>query len=197
MDPVYCDRIGELMDDVQAWCQDIEELYNKADVHSINTSIGDAADVGIFSDNSKVTVFEFLESAELAYLGWGNSIQKANELYSKHLSDEIKAHLINISDDYSLMKTWLIVNYGDPARIVGDIASNLSRKYKPTLGNRKEKFSFYAAITGSLQRLERLFRVSYINRAQLEACLLSRSTLCSLLPSAEYDLWVREMTVSG
>ena len=38
MDPVYCDRIGELMDDAQAWCQDIEELYNKAEVHSINTS---------------------------------------------------------------------------------------------------------------------------------------------------------------
>ena len=76
MDPVYCDWIGELMDDAKAWCQDIEELYNKAEVHSINTSKGDAADVGIFSDNSKVTVFEFLESAELVYLGWGNSIQK-------------------------------------------------------------------------------------------------------------------------
>ena len=39
-------------------CLDIEELYNKAEVHSINTSKGDAADVGIFSDNSqaKITV---------------------------------------------------------------------------------------------------------------------------------------------
>ena len=62
------------MDKAQAWSQDIEELYNKADVHSINTSKGDAVDVGVFSDNSKVTVFEFLESAELAYLGWGNNV---------------------------------------------------------------------------------------------------------------------------
>ena len=67
-------------------------------------------------------------------------------------------------------------------------------------GNRKEKFSFYAAITGSIQRLERLSRVGYINGAELEASLLSQSTLSSLislLPTAEYDLWVREMTVSG
>ena len=78
MDSEYCDRIGEVMNRAQAWCLDIEELYNKAEVHSINTSKGDAADVGIFFDNSHVTVFEFLESAELAYLGWGNSIQKAN-----------------------------------------------------------------------------------------------------------------------
>ena len=90
----------------------------------------------------------------MVYLGWGNSIQKANRRYNQHLSDEIKSHLINISDNYSLMKTWLITNYGGPARIVGDIVSNLSRKSKPVPGNRKEKFSFYSAITGSIQRLE-------------------------------------------
>ena len=123
------------MDKAQAWCLDIEDIYNKAEVHSINTSKGDAADVGIFSDNSQVTVFKFLEAAELVYLGWGNSVQKANRLYNKHLSDEIKSHIINISDNYSLMKTWLIPNYGGPSRIVGDILKNLSRKSKPVVGN--------------------------------------------------------------
>ena len=78
MDSEYCDRIGELMDRAQAWFLNIEELYNKAEVHSINTSKADASDIGLFSDNSQVMVFKFLESAELAYLGWGNSIQKAN-----------------------------------------------------------------------------------------------------------------------
>ena len=58
----------------------------------------------------------------------GNSVQKANRLYSKHLSEEIKSHLINMSDNYSLMKEWLIKNYGGPSRIFGDIISNLSRK---------------------------------------------------------------------
>ena len=67
MDPVYCDRIRELMDRAQAWCLDIEELYNKAEVHSINTS------------NSQVTVFEFLESEKLVYLGWGNSVKRLTD----------------------------------------------------------------------------------------------------------------------
>ena len=69
MDSEYCDRIGELMDWAQAWCLDIEEFYNKAEVHSINTSKGDVSDVGIFSDNSQVTVFKLFESAKWAYLG--------------------------------------------------------------------------------------------------------------------------------
>ena len=81
--------------------------------------------------------------------------------------------MINISNNYSLMKTWLISNYGGPSRIVGDIINNLSRKTKPTSGNRKDKFVFYSAITGAIQRLERLSRVNYINRTELESCLLS------------------------
>ena len=82
MQSSYCDTIDNLMDKAQNWCLEIKREYNKAEVHSINTSKGDTEDVGTFSDNSETTVFEFLEAAELAYLGWGNSVQKANRLYN-------------------------------------------------------------------------------------------------------------------
>ena len=98
MQSSYCDTIDNLMDKAQNWCLEIEQEYNKAEVHSINTSNGDTEDVGTFSDNSEITVFEFLEAAELAYLGWGTSVQKANRLYNRHLSEEIKSRLINIRD---------------------------------------------------------------------------------------------------
>ena len=133
-------------------------------------------------------------------MGWGNSVQKANRIYNRHLSEKIKARLINISDNYESTKQWLIKNYGGSSRIVGNIVSNLTRKPKPATGNQKEKLAFYSAFTGAIQRLERLSRLSYIDSTELEACLLSRSTLSSmvgLLPITEYDLWVREMTISG
>ena len=98
------------------------------------------------------------------------------------------------------MKTWLITNYGGPSRIVGDIINNLSRKSKPVHRSRKEKFVFYSAITGAIQRLERLSRVNYVDKVELETYLLSLSMLSNLvrlLPALEYDLWVREMTISG
>ena len=79
-------------------------MYDKAEVHSINTSKGDSANVGIFLDNAKVTIYEFLEAAEIAYLGWGNSKQKGNRLYNKHLSEEINNKLINMSDSYTEME---------------------------------------------------------------------------------------------
>ena len=197
MDEDYCDVINDLLDRAESWCRKIEELYNKAEVHSINSSRGDAADVGIFSDNSKVTVYEFLELAELAYLGWGNSVQKANRQSNKHLSEEIKGKLINKSDSYQDMKQWLILNYGGASRIVNDIVNNLSLKSKPESGSTGEKYAYYAAITSALQRLEKLAKVSSINKIDLDNCLYSNSTmmeLSRLLLNKDHQSWVREMT---
>ena len=97
------------------------------------------------------------------------------------------------------MKAWLINNYGGPSRIVGDIFSNLSKKTKPMSGKRKDKFIFYSASTEAFQRLEKLSRANYIDKSELESCLLSRSTLSSLfrlLPTSQHDLWIRETTVA-
>ena len=82
--------------------------------------------------------------------------------------------MISISDDYSLMKTWLIDNFGGPARIVGDIVGNLVKNGKPMSDNRKQKFSFFAAIKEAIQRLEKLSRVSYINGTELEAFFIPK-----------------------
>ena len=56
MDSEYCDAINDLLDNAENWCLNVEVQYNKAEIHSINTSKGDTTDVGIFSDNAKVTV---------------------------------------------------------------------------------------------------------------------------------------------
>ena len=144
MESEYCDAINDLLNDAENWCLKVEMLYNKAEIHSINTSKGDTADVGTFSDIAKVSVYEFLEAAEIAYLGWGNSVQKANRLYNRHLSEEIKSKLINKSDSYAEMKQWLIQNYGGVSRIINDIINDLSRRTKPNPTNSNARFTFYA-----------------------------------------------------
>ena len=196
----YCDEINEILDRAENWCSKVEEMYNKAEVHSINTSKGDSADVGIFSDNAKVTIYEFLEAAEIAYLGWGNSKQKANRLYNRHLSEEIKNKLINMSDSYPEMKNWLISNYGGVSRIISDIINDLSKKVKPSSSSSTQRFTFYTYICGALQRMERLSKVEGIDKTELENCVYSRATLNGLslvLPSDAYADWITEMTRAG
>ena len=84
IDAEYCDYINDLMDIAENWCLNVE---------------GDTNDVGVFLDNAKVTIYKFLNSIEIAYIGWGNSIQRTNRLYNRHLSEEIKSKLINKFDE--------------------------------------------------------------------------------------------------
>ena len=127
-------------------------------------------------------------------------MQKANRLYNRHLSEEIKSKLISMSDSYVEMKQWLISNYGGVSRIINDVISDPSRQSKPASTNSQGKFTFYAHISGALQRLERLSKVDGITSMDLETCLYSRATLSSLsliLPRETYSDWISEMTKAG
>ena len=54
------------------------------------------------------------------------------------------------------MKQWLIQHYGGASRIINDIINDLSIRPKPNANDSNAKFTFYAHISGALQRLERL-----------------------------------------
>ena len=118
---------------------------------------------------------------------------------NRHLSEEIKSKLINKSDSYAEMKQWLIQNYGGVSRILNDIINDLSRWSKPGPNNSSAKFTFYAHISGALQRLERLSKVKRIDIQDLGNCLYSQATLSSLslvLPAETYSDWISEMAKS-
>ena len=166
MDTEYCDYINVLMDIAENWCMKIEELYTKAEIHSINSSKGDSNNVGTFSDNAKVTIYEFLNSAEIAYMGWGNSVQRANRLYNHHLSEEIKSN--NKSNSYQEMRQWLTLQYGGASRIISDIINDLATWPKPGVSDSNARFSFFSYITGALQQVERLSKIVEINKQELE-----------------------------
>ena len=84
------------------------------------------------------------------------------------------------------------------SRIINDVISDLSRRSKHASTNSQGKFSFYAHISGALQRLERLSKVDEISPIELEACLYSTlSSLSLILPKETYSDWISEMTRAG
>ena len=107
IDNSYCDRISELLDSAESWSSQILQAYTNAEVHSIKGFPGDVDDVDVFSNNANKTIFEFLESFELGYIERGNNRQRANKLL-KHLSADLKDKLMTRSDNYALMREWLV-----------------------------------------------------------------------------------------
>ena len=196
VDNSYCDRISALLDSAEAWGSHIVQAYTNAEVHSIKGSPGDVANVGVFSDNGDKTIFEFLESFELGYIDWGNNCQPASKLYN-HLSDDLKDKLITRSDNYALMREWLVQNYGGAARIINDTVMALTRRKKPSLNDCSDHYLYVSAIIATLQRLEKLMCSNPSLGVELKDCLYSRNTLNSLtklLISQDYDEYIKEMT---
>ena len=109
IDNSFCDHISALLDSAESWGSHVVQANTNAEVHSIKGSPGDVANVGIFSNNADKTIFEFLKSFELGYIDWGINQQRTNKL-SKHLSDDLKDTLLTKSDNYALMREWLVQN---------------------------------------------------------------------------------------
>ena len=97
------------------------------------------------------TVFKFLESFELGYIDWGNNRKPASKL-CKHLSDDLKDKLMTRSDNYALMRKWLVSNFGGPAHILNDTVMALARRKKPAANDRSDRYLHVSAILASLQQ---------------------------------------------
>jgi len=199
-DQYYVADVMDLQDRVSCWIALVIELYKKQEIHSIKDTLFDAADVGIFSDNSQRSVYEFLKVFDSAYEGRGSQKQIAYNLFTKHISNDIKEKVFYISEDLESMKSWLIMNYGKAASIVSDVVVALMKKKKPLRENKKDRYHFFSDILLALLRLEKLTKESAISRDDLEGTLFSQSTLrdlISVLPPNENEEFIRQMYLRG
>ena len=72
-------------------------------------------------------------------LDWGNNRQRASKL-CKHLSDDLRDKSMTRSDNYALMREWLISNYEGASRIVNDTIMALGRRKKPAGNDQAERY---------------------------------------------------------
>ena len=91
-------------------------------------------------------------------------------------SDDLKGKLMTRSDNYALMREWLVSNYGGAASILNDIVMALTRRKKPTANYHSDRYMHVSAILAALQRLEKLICSNATLGAELKKCLYSWNT---------------------
>ena len=111
-----------------------------------------------------------MESFELGYINWGNNRQRTSKL-SKHLSDDLRDKLMTRSYSYTLMREWIVQNYGGAARILNDTVMVLTRRKKPTANDQSDRYLHTSAILAALQRLEKLICSNPVLGVELKECL--------------------------
>ena len=201
-DEGFCSDVRLVLDAADDWVVNVENIYARSEAHAISDSRGDISRLGIFNNNAEKTVFEFIEEADLAMLGWGTSKQRAS-LLIKHLSEEIKSRIADFSDNFGRIREWLIKTYGGPERIIGDILARLRSQPRPlnpiaiTPGDKGERYAYFAAIASAVGRIDKLGKLPDINTAHLTSVMYCRNTisgLIELLPLQDQDQLQRKMT---
>lgn len=158
--------------------------------------------MGIFNNKAEKTVFEFIEEADLAMLGWGTSKQRAS-LLIKHLSEEIKSRIADFSDNFSSIRGWLIKTFGGLERIIGDILARLKSQHRPsnpiaiTPGDKgKDMHILQLLIASAVGRFDKLVKLPDINIVHLTSVMYCRNTISGLnelLPHQDQDQLQRKM----
>ena len=101
------------------------------------------------------------------------------------------------SDNYSLMREWLVSNYGGASCILNNTVMALGKQKKPAGNDHSERYLHVSAILAALQCLEKLICTNPTIGFELKECLYSRNTLTSLsklLISQDYEEYIKEMT---
>ena len=201
-DESFCSDVRLVLDAADDWVVNVESIYARSEAHAISDSRGDISRLGVFNNNAEKTVFEFIEEADLAMLGWGTSKQRAS-LLNKHLSEEIKSRIADFSDNFSRIREWLVKTYGGPERIIGDILARLRSQTRPsnpiaiTPGDKGEQYAYFAAIASAIGRIDKLAKLPDINIMHLTSLMYCRNTisgLIELLPYQDQDQLQRKMT---
>ena len=79
VDSECCDKINDLLDDAENWCLRVEVLYNKAEIHSINTSKGDTAEGRYFLIMPKLPFMNSLKLLRLHIWAGGTLSRKLTD----------------------------------------------------------------------------------------------------------------------
>ena len=75
------------------------------------------------------------------------------------------------SDNYALMREWLVQNYGGAARILNDTVMALTQRKKSSANYCSDRYLHISAIIAALQQLEELICSNPTLDIELKDCL--------------------------
>lgn len=190
-------------DKAEAWIRNVEYLYDRMDVHTVDNEKNKPSSQAItkFNGDHTQTVYEFLEEFEAAYITVGVSKTRAGIMHKSCLSDWIKSQTTHLAMDYNGLKSWLIETHGDIITVTSKLITALEGAKRPSSSTSyKERLEFFLAISNTMMRVERLSTLSQLSTEKVNEHLHSRvvlDRLVTLLPDADDIKLMEVMRVNG
>ena len=151
------------------WLASFRERFQALDGFSNPLSGKSLLDVGVFTENSDISIFEFIRKFEFAQCsGQGTKSEKATLLFEKHLEEQIKDKFFDLRDDYDSLVLSLKQVYGIPTMMCKNIMKNVTGDPPGINASLSSVADYMRILECACKKLDSLFNTPGIDRQTLK-----------------------------
>ena len=195
-----CRRAKKATKDANDWIENVTKLYNESEIYTMNNSRTREIKIETFTGNGPQTIYEFFKDFNKAYRGKGSEAERADTLYSYHLSDRIKSVTSKISSDFTALKSFLLKKYGDHITVTETLLQSAESLAKPSREDFAARAEYFLKLETLFQKFDDLKDQDGINKGFLTEYVQSETTmkrLVELLPPIDMGDYTKKLRCHG
>ena len=189
------------IDDAQKWRSDLSRLFVDLDCMNQGLDIKLFSNLGKFTEDSAISVYEFLTQFDQITGDKGSKEERAHLLYREHLDKNVQELCYEYRGNLDTLKSFLIERFGEPRVMVSNILRKLKGKTPPDDSHpSKQLTEHYRSIHTALKRIQELSDIAPNSRYELESYTHSTEFLESmarLLPSQASNKFFKKLGKYG
>jgi len=184
-----------------SWCSRVTELYIE---RGLNLKVDHKQlldTIPVFSCEGKTTIYEFLKIFDDVTSETLNDKQKAHLLYSKHISNRLKADLHTMSDSFTKMRAWLLEKFGVVRGIIDRKINPILAEKHPDEQSQSSLSEYYRIVHLQLKEIANLHLTSNLPEKELFDHIhkvdFVQFRILTFLPESFSSIFIEEMEKEG
>ena len=174
----FKERVLSTIKAADDWYKIVWSRWKDDELYNVSTQGNSSANIGVFSANGELTIYDFLERFENYCCG--TTSVRADKLYSDHLSPQIKAKIPHLRMNLHGIKQYLITEFGRMEIIVEQIFSELERNRVSPNCTIVQRQSILASMTNCMTKLIGLSSVKELVYSEVLVYFSSHSFIAKL-----------------
>ena len=184
-----------------SWCSRVTELYIERglNLQVDNKQLLDT--IPVFSCDGKTTIYEFLKIFDDVTSETLTDKQKAQLLYSKHISNRLKADLHTMSNSFNKMRAWLLEKFGMIRGIIDRKINPILAAKHPEEQSQASLSEYYRIVHLQLKEIANLHLTSNFPEEELFDHIhkvdFVQFRILTFLPESFNRIFIEEMEKEG
>ncbi len=174
--------VDDIITEAQDWGTGMREKYRELDCDKKSLDKRLYEGLKKFGEDSEIHIFEFLRKFEAYTEEQGTAKERAALLYEQYLQKNVQLELVDRSQNYDLMRAWLIKRFGDIKVITDGIIRSIAKENIPSESAPYHTIAtYYRKLNSVVKKLQELPKTADIPADELKTHIYSSEFMSNLL----------------